>query len=60
MTNISALETNPSSPQYDKLGMVKWLVDAIRAKFKFNFNLGKMVTVDEMIVDYKGKYWPIN
>lgn len=51
--------TNKDHPNYDKLGKLKWLLTEIRSKCMENWNLGQFVTVDEMMVRYKGKYCPI-
>lgn len=41
---------------YDKLGQSRWLVNAIREKYKNGSNLGKFLIIDEMMVCYKGNY----
>jgi hypothetical protein len=59
--------TNPASYEhiqlgdigYDKLRQVRWLVDAIRDACSKEWSLGKFVTIDEMMVWYKGSYCPI-
>jgi hypothetical protein len=59
--------TNPASyvniergsPAYDKLRQVWWLVEEIRANCKKIWELGKFLTIDEMMVRYKGTYSPI-
>jgi hypothetical protein len=43
---------------YDKMGLVRWLVDAIRGACMQEYSLGKYVTVDEMMIWYKGSYCP--
>jgi hypothetical protein len=44
---------------YDKLRKVRWLVDEIRNASSREWSLGKFVTIDEMMVRYKGSYCPI-
>lgn len=44
---------------YDKIGQTRWLVNAIRDRCKLAWYLGKHVTVDEMMIRYKGTYSPI-
>jgi hypothetical protein len=44
---------------YDKLRQVRWLIDAIRNACSREWSLGKFVTIDEMMVRYKGIYCPI-
>jgi hypothetical protein len=51
--------TDPSSPSYDKLHKVRWLVDEIRAHFKAMWAPNQQLTVDEGMIMYKGKYCPI-
>jgi hypothetical protein len=43
---------------YDKMGQVRWLATAIYDAFKREWELGKYVTVDEMMIGYKGSYCP--
>jgi hypothetical protein len=43
----------------DKLWQVRWLVEAIRENYKKVWALGKYLTIDEMMVRYKGIYSPI-
>jgi hypothetical protein len=59
--------TNPASYNnvergtvgFDKLWQVRWLVEAIRENYKKVWALGKYLTIDEMMVRYKGIYSPI-
>jgi hypothetical protein len=59
--------TNPASYNnvergtvgFDKLRQVRWLVEAIRENCKKVWALGKYLTIDEMMVRYKGTYSPI-
>jgi hypothetical protein len=46
-------------PGYDKMGQVWWLATAICDAFKKKWELGKYITVDEMMIGYKGSYYPI-
>jgi hypothetical protein len=46
-------------PAYDKIHQTSWLVDAIRERCKAAWNLGKKLTIDQMMVRYKGTYSPI-
>jgi hypothetical protein len=38
---------------------VRWLVDDIRRACMREYSLGKYVTVDEMMIRYKGSYCPV-
>lgn len=53
------LSLNREDPHRDKLCKVRWLLTEIRKRYMENWNLGQMITIDEMIVRYKGKYCPI-
>jgi hypothetical protein len=46
-------------PRYDKLGQTIWLVDKIWESYKRVWKLGKMCTIDEMMIRYKGTYCPL-
>jgi hypothetical protein len=56
--------TNPATyehiqkgePQYDKLRQVRWLVNEIRNACMREWSLEKFLTIDEMMVRYKGSY----
>jgi hypothetical protein len=45
-------------PAYDKIHQTRWLVDAIRERCKVAWNIGKNLTIDEMMVRNKGTYSP--
>lgn len=45
-----------NSPSYDKLHKMRWLLDEFREQYKENWNLGQEITIDELMVPYKGKY----
>ena len=44
-----------SSVNFDKLKL-RWLFDKIRDRYNNMWNLGDKVTIDEMMIQYKGKY----
>jgi hypothetical protein len=44
---------------FDKIRQVRWLVDKIRDACKAVWSLGKYLTIDEMMIRYKGSYSPI-
>jgi hypothetical protein len=44
---------------YDKLRQVRWFVEVIQNACMREWSLGKFVTIDEMMVRYKGSYCPI-
>lgn len=52
------METNTSNLLYNKIEKIKWLLNEIKIKFQFTFNLDKMFIVDGMMFYYKGKYCP--
>ena len=44
---------------YDKLWQVRWFVDEVRNACMKEWSLGKFLTIDEMMVRYKGSYFLI-
>ena len=50
--------TNRELPNYDKMGQVREIVDKVRENFKKAWNLGMYLTIDEMMIRYKGIYCP--
>jgi hypothetical protein len=60
ITNPGTYEHIPKGdPHYDKLRQVRWLVEEIRNACTREWSLGKFLTIDEMMVRYKGSYSPI-
>ena len=45
-------------PGYDKMGQVRGICDQVRETFRNCWNLGKFLTIDEMMIRYKGTYCP--
>ena len=45
---------NKNDPRYDKVHQIKWLLNAICNRCKEVWNLGRILTIDEMIICYKG------
>jgi hypothetical protein len=58
ITNPNSYVATRGEPGYDKMGQVRWLVNDIRRVCMQEWNLGKYVTVDEMLIRYKGSYCP--
>jgi hypothetical protein len=58
ITNPNSYDATRDEPGYDKMGQVRWLVDDIRRACMKEWSLGKYVTVDEMMIRYKGSYCP--
>jgi hypothetical protein len=58
ITNPNSYVATRGEPGYDKMGQVRWLVDDIRRACMREWSLGKYVTVDEMMIRYKGSYCP--
>ena len=48
-----------NAPDYDKMGQLYWLLDHLRGAFKQKWTLGKFITVDEMMISYKGSNCPV-
>jgi hypothetical protein len=51
--------TDTSSPTYDKLHKIRWMMDEVRDRFKAMWTPNQQLTVDEGMIMYKGKYCPI-
>ena len=58
ITNGSTYVRDQNAQGYDKMGQMRWLVDEVREKFGSHYNLGKFLTIDELMIGYKGKYCP--
>jgi hypothetical protein len=59
-TDLGTYEHIPKGdPRYDKLRQVRWVVEEIRKACMREWSLGKFLTIDEMMVRYKGSYSPI-
>jgi hypothetical protein len=59
ITNLAEHVREKESPDYDKLGQVRWLVNAIRDSYKRVWKLEKFCTIDEMMIRYKRTYCPL-
>jgi hypothetical protein len=59
ITNPATYVREKGFPGYDKLGQTRWLVERIRENYKRVWRLGKMCTIDEMMVRYKRTYCPL-
>jgi hypothetical protein len=46
----------PGHPEHDKLGKVRWLVEHFSSVSQAQYNCEEIVTVDEIMVPYKGRY----
>jgi hypothetical protein len=56
---VSYANVERGSPGFDKLHQVRWLVEEIRENCKKVWELGKFLTINKMMVRYKGTYSPI-
>jgi hypothetical protein len=60
LTNPATYEhIQKGDPSYDKLRQVRWFVNEIRNACMREWLLGKFLTINEMMVCYKGSYCPI-
>jgi hypothetical protein len=59
LTNMEDGMSDRSSPNYDKVGQCRWLIDVIQRACKSAWQLGAYCTIDELMVRYKGSYCPI-
>lgn len=58
ITNPSSISSDRSSPNYDKMKKVRWLLMEIKDRCAKHWNIGENITIDEMMVHYKGSYCP--
>jgi hypothetical protein len=54
VTNLASYVTNREELVYDKMGQVCWLVDKIREAYMQEWMLEKYITMDKMMILYKG------
>jgi hypothetical protein len=59
LTNMEDGISDRNSPNYDKVGQCRLLIDVIRRAYKSAWQLGAYCTIDELMVCYKGSYCPI-
>jgi hypothetical protein len=58
LTNPAMYVRDKDAPRYDKMDQLRWLINAIRESCKKAWNLGKFLTIDKMMIRYKGSYCP--
>jgi hypothetical protein len=56
VSNSVTYVTDRKEPGYEKMGQVHWLVDIIREAYMRDWMLGKYITMDEMMINYKDNY----
>jgi hypothetical protein len=57
ITNPATYEhSEKGQPGYDKMRQTRWLVEEIRKACMREWSLGKFLTIDEMMIQYKGSY----
>jgi hypothetical protein len=59
IANAPSNATDHSSPTYEKLHKLRWMIDEVRTRFKAMWSLNQQITVDESMVMYNGKYCPV-
>jgi hypothetical protein len=59
VANALAEVQDPSSPSYDKLHKLQWMIDEVCNRFRAMWSPNQQLTIDEGMVMYKGKYCPI-
>ena len=60
LTNVGLhRNVEKDAPRYDKLHQTRWLLNAIWERYKDPWDLEKHMTIDEMMINYKGTYCPI-
>jgi hypothetical protein len=59
VANAPTSASEKSSPSYDKLHKLRWMIDEVRDHFKNMWSPNQQLTVDESMLMYKGQYCPI-
>jgi hypothetical protein len=59
ITNPATYVREKGLPRYDKLGQTRWLIEKNCENYKRVWQLGKMYTIDDMVICYKGTYCPL-
>jgi hypothetical protein len=54
LVNNDTLVQDPTNPAYDKIGKVRWLLERFTSIAQSLYNNERIVTVDEIMVPYKG------
>jgi hypothetical protein len=47
-----------SALEFDKMWQIRWLLDGMAERCNAQWNVGQFITIDEMMVRYKGSYCP--
>jgi hypothetical protein len=58
ITHLARYVRKKELPGYDKMGQLRWLLNAIRDRCRRAWKLAKFVTIDKMMIRYKGSYCP--
>lgn len=56
LVDNSEFVTEPTTPGFDKIGKVRWLVEEFAKISQSLYNAERVCTVDEIMVPYKGRY----
>lgn len=56
LVDNSKLVTEPTTPGFDKIAKVRWLVEGFARISQSLYNAERVCTVDEIMVPYKGRY----
>jgi hypothetical protein len=59
ITNSATYVKEKDLLRYDKLGQTRWLIEKNCENYKRVWQLGKMYTIDDMVICYKGTYCPL-
>jgi hypothetical protein len=58
LQNPRTISQDRNALEFDKIRHVRWLLNSIRDACKEYWNVGEYVTIDEMMIRYKGVYCP--
>jgi hypothetical protein len=56
LVDNETLQQDSKDPTFDKIGKVRWLIEDFAQKSRELYNPERVLTVDEIMVPYKGRY----
>jgi hypothetical protein len=57
VTNNKNFVMDKSSPDYDPIGKIRWLLENLVKNYRAHFNPGEFIYVDESMIQYNGCYY---
>jgi hypothetical protein len=56
VTNKDTFVTDKSSPKYDPIGKIRWLLENLVKNYRAHFNPSEFICADESMIQYNGRY----